>query len=69
MPIGLMFVYGALEHGFQYFIDGFNLPVRLRVVWGSEFMSKLSLVDNSVNTSFSKCLPWSETSWRGLQNE
>jgi hypothetical protein len=32
---------------------------------GRELMSKSSLVDNSTNTSFLKCLPWSETSWRG----
>ena len=32
VPIGLMPINSALEYGFQYFVNGFDLTVPLRVV-------------------------------------
>ena len=40
MPVGLMFVDGALQHGFEDFIDNLNLSIGLRVVWGGKLMGE-----------------------------
>ena len=38
LPIGLMLVDNALEHGLEDSVDSFNLPIRLWVIGCGEFM-------------------------------
>jgi hypothetical protein len=33
MPIGLMFVNRALQHGLEDLVNYFDMSVRLRVIW------------------------------------
>ena len=40
VPIGLMFVNRALQHGFEDLVDRLYLSVGLRVVWGGELVGE-----------------------------
>jgi hypothetical protein len=40
MPVGLMFVDSVLQHGFEDFVDSFDLFIGLRVVWGGKLMEE-----------------------------
>jgi hypothetical protein len=40
MSVGLMFVNGVLEHGFEEFVDNLNLPIGLRVLWERKLMGE-----------------------------
>jgi len=40
VPIGLMFVNRALQHGFEDLVDRLYLSVGLRVVWGGQLVGE-----------------------------
>ena len=40
VPIGLMFVNSALQHGFEDLVDHLYLSIGLWVVWGGELMGE-----------------------------
>jgi hypothetical protein len=40
VPIGLMFVDSALQHGFEDFVNNLDLSIGLRVIWGGELMGE-----------------------------
>jgi hypothetical protein len=40
MPVGLMFVDSALQHGFEDFVNNLDLSVGLRVVLGGKLMGE-----------------------------
>jgi hypothetical protein len=40
VPIGIMFVYCALQHGLEDLVDNLYLSIGMRAVWGGELMGE-----------------------------
>jgi hypothetical protein len=40
IPIGLMFVNSALQHGFEDLVDSLYLSIGLKAVWGGKLVGE-----------------------------
>ena len=68
MPVGFMVSHHPLENCFDDFVDCFNLAVALGVLGDGYRCLNFNMVESLVQTTSSKCLPWSETNYLGTPN-